>query len=142
MKKIILFVSSLIILVNSFAQTTARPELTKEYYLKKSSHQKTAAWILLIGGGALGVIGISRATHIANDDNVGFTEGFEAAGAWAIVGGTGGTLALCSIPLFISSGKNARRAAAISFGNERITLTRQNLIAVKLQPKLSLRIHL
>ncbi len=72
-------------------QTSPEKVVTSDYLLKKSKRQSTAASILLAGGAAL----------------VGTSFSAESAGVIAIVG----TLsALGSIPLFIASSKNKRKA--------------------------------
>ena len=71
-------------------------------YLQKSKRQKSAAFSLLGGGSALIITGLL----IGNNKNSSFGE----AAAGAIVGGIGVVSAIGSIPLFIASGKNKRKA--------------------------------
>ena len=52
----------------------------------------------------------------------------------------GAATALGSIPFFISSAKNARRAAAISFNNQKILFPQQNTFVLKTQPTVTLKI--
>lgn len=102
--------------LSSFAQ-----EISKEDYLAKSKRQKTTGFILLGGGIALAAAGgilfsenfILFGASDAEDNAVGI------GGAMFIVGGLA---ALSSIPVFISSGSNAKKAAQLSFRNEPINI--------------------
>ena len=71
----------------------------KTDYLAKSKSQKTAAFILL-------GIGVTTLTIAAVGDL-----GFDALGAVVVVGGVA---TVASIPLFIASGKNKRKAMKAS----------------------------
>ena len=114
MKKIIICAWILIVSAPSFSQqtTTNAPVLTKADYLQKSKKQKTAAWILLGGGSALIVTGQIVYTNYINS-SPDFGTGLLRLASW----GTGPVLELIgllsmggSIPLFIASTKNKRRA--------------------------------
>lgn len=142
MKKIIFFLTLLLFVANSFSQTPSDPSFSKDYYLKKSKNQKTTGWVLLIGGGVVGVIGFTKAKQILNDPNIGFTEGFESGLGWTLIGLTGSGLALCSIPLFLSSRKNARKAATISFNNQKILFPQQNTFILKPLLTFTLKVEL
>lgn len=138
MKKISLFFISLLFIINSFSQTQTN---SKEYYQLKSKHQKTTAWIMLGGGGALfiasGLVGAHVFADLFSGDFNKANNNVAVAGAFGIIGA--GSM-LGSIPFFISSGKNARKAASISFMNERILIPQQNTIAYKVLPAISLKI--
>ena len=95
---------------------------SKDYYLNKSKSQKTIAWIL-VGGG------IAMTTNTAAD-----ISGF------IVLAGIISDIA--SIPFFISSSKNKKRAVALAVNNENILLTRQHTIVLKPQPTLTLKIGL
>jgi len=140
MKKFSLFFISLLFLINSFSQTQTN---SKEYYELKSKHQKTTAWIMLGGGAGLfiagGVVGAHGFFDLFSGD---FNKANNNVGAAATLGIVGTASMLGSIPFFISSGKNARKAASISFIDERILLPQQNTIAFKMQPTISLKISL
>lgn len=99
-----------------FSAQTFGQEMTKENYLEKSRRQKTTGWILLGGGVAMAVAG-----------GVLFNENFKIFGSEAEndnagIGGAmfvvGGLAALGSIPVFIISGSNAKKAAQMSFKNQ------------------------
>ena len=108
-----ILVSIVIMLVGigaSGQQTQPGQQFTKEDYLKKSKDQKTAAWILLGGGAALtigGAIWWGQEFSLFSE-----TTGAEtAAGIMTVAGiaAMGG-----SIPLFIASGRNKRKAMGMS----------------------------
>ncbi len=107
MKKSMLYFLLLALPVTSFCQKTndTVPSI-KTDYLVKSKNQKTAAWVLLGGGVAL--IG----TGILVGDSKNST--FDDAAAGAFFAGIGVLSAIGSIPLFIASGKNKRKAIKAS----------------------------
>jgi hypothetical protein len=80
---------------------------TQEYYLRKSKRQKTTAWILLGSGVTLITSGIIIA---ANQEEA----GIEAAIPLVFISGPGIVTSLVSIPFFISSSHNKKRAGALS----------------------------
>ena len=114
---------------------------TKEYYLNKSKNQKTAGYILAGGGAALIISGIIVGNGDNNNDpnELDFGPNFDA-GLWLVGGGL--VSALASIPLFISSGNNARKAASIVFGHQKIMIPQFYSQKRIIQPAISLKIHL
>jgi hypothetical protein len=132
MKKIILLLTLLVFLVKSFSQT---PALTKDEYLQKSKNQKTTAWVLLVGGSALIITGI-----LVDDANSGKGINLDFTGVG--IAAVGFVAASCSIPLFINSAHNARKAATISFNNQKILFPQQHTVVLKTQPTLTLKIAL
>jgi hypothetical protein len=76
-------------------------------YLKKSRRQKTTAWILLGTGSALIVAGIAAAYSVDDDP-------ISAAVSLVFLSGPGIVTSLISIPFFVASGRNKRRALAAS----------------------------
>src|SRR5436190_1275207 len=98
MKKIIAFVILLTIAkMNCFSQQSdSLKSISKTDYLRKGKIQKTAAWVLLGGGIAMAVIGVSE-----------FEPLLATAGVLAAAG---------SIPFFIASGKNKKKARSMSTG--------------------------
>jgi predicted MFS family arabinose efflux permease len=103
MKKIILLMTLLLLIVTSFCQITTNSTLSKDYYLNKSKSQKTAAWILLAGGAAVAVG--AAILDVSSDWSKSETP-------YLIALSTGCVSMLGSIPLFIASGKNKRKAMA------------------------------
>ena len=119
MTKIIPFTLLLIFSIASFCQPTPNDLPTvKTDYLNKSKNQKTAAWILLGGGFALSTISIVIPTPKATEDLTYGLAGFLVGEpvpennytAESILLVTGIAAMLGSIPLFIASGKNKKRA--------------------------------
>ena len=103
-------------------QITSSPALTKQDYLQKSKKQKTAAWILLGGGFVLSTTSILLTAPKATEDYAGIFTGIfyddpapqndYTVETILLIGGT--AVMLSSIPLFIASGKNKRKARTIS----------------------------
>ena len=100
MKKIIAYFLMLVLPVISFCQkTNDSVPVVKTDYLAKSKSQKTAAFILL-------GIGVTTLTIAAVGDL-----DLDVLGTVVIVGGIA---TVVSIPLFIASGKNKRKAMKAS----------------------------
>jgi hypothetical protein len=110
MKKLLLRTIPLIVLLitlsaTSFSQqTTSAAPVFQNDYLKKSKNQKKAARIMLGGGGALVIGSIVWAIDDWGGASYGPTVLFWVGSA-SMIG---------SIPLFIASGKNKKRANAAS----------------------------
>ncbi len=141
MKKIVFSLTLLLFVAKSFSQSTA---LSKDYYLKKSKNKKTVGWLMLGGGVAMTTIGIIIASGQTNDrlnDPFG-VDPFSGNEGAAIVAVAGLASALGSIPFFISSAKNARKAAMISFNNQKVLFPQQNTFVLKTQPTLTLKLRL
>jgi len=135
MKKIIVFAVLLIVSVASFSQqTNSHPVLNKQDYLKKSKNQKTTAWVLLGGGAALILVG----DLIGNSKESSFSD----AGTGVVIAGIGALSMLGSIPLFIASGKNKRKAMSMSFKNEMMRQLQTGSFVNRSVPSLSLKISL
>lgn len=100
MKKIMIYFLLLSLPVSSFCQkSNDSVPVIKTDYLAKSKNQKTAAFILL-------GVGVTTLTIAAVGDL-----DFDALGAVVVVGGVA---TVASIPLFIASGKNKRKAMKAS----------------------------
>ena len=134
MKKIFFCLTLLLLTVKSFSQT---PALSKEDYLKKSKTQKTVGWVMLGGGVAMTTIGYVIINQQVNDDPL---NAITTGQGYVVLMIAGAASALGSIPFFISSAKNARRAAAISFNNQKILFPQQNTFVLKTQPTVTLKI--
>lgn len=137
MKKIILlFIVSQMLTENIFSQ---QPDfsstLTRQDYLQKSNRQKTIGWILLgSGAGMMGGTLIFGPTSGAAsfDDAVTALEIF----------GIGIVASLSSIPFFISSGKNIRKAMSLSLKNEKIPEVLNQSLLSRSVPSINLTISL
>ena len=129
----------LVFTTSSFCQqTNSLQTLTSEDYLKKSNHQKTAAWVLLGGGSALIITGVLIGGGGSGDVS------FGAAGTAVVVGGVGVLSALGSIPLFIASAKNKRKANAATtfFKMETVPVIQQHSFVQYSFPAVSVKINL
>jgi hypothetical protein len=131
MKKAILFLMPLLLTAASFCQqTNPAPSQTKQDYLQKSKNQKTAAWVLLGGGAALLIGGVAWGSS-----------DWEATGP-SVLFVAGGLSMLGSIPLFISSGKNKKRAISMSFKNEKVPWPLTNNVTNHSLPSITLKLSL
>ena len=118
MRKIIAFSVLLVFATTSFCQQVVQKHsLTKEDYLQKSKKQKKIGWILIGSGVTLfAVSAIIPKGELTGEisypclcQDVHQNDDIKAA-----LGLAGVVSALVSIPFFIASGKNNRRANAIS----------------------------
>jgi len=135
MKKIIICTMLLITATSTFSQqTNPYPTLTKQDYLKKSKHQKIAARTLVGVGGSLVFLGSIKFNFAGSYDEVNNSRStvFLVTGLAAI-----GT----SIPLFIASSKNKKKAADVSFSMEKAPHIQQGSFVNHSYPALSFRIN-
>ncbi len=139
MKKSIVFIVGLAIAFTSFSQQTQTDSVkygSKDYYLQKSKRQKSGARALLIGGTAFMAAGLL----IGNSKDADFGQ----AGAGAIMFGIGFLADVGSIPLFIASSKNKKRAMKASVSlkiQDALVVQKQNMINTRL-PAISFRVRL
>lgn len=114
---------------------------TRDYYLTKSKNQKTMGWIMLAGGAGLVIAGIAVGNSDNNNDpnELDFGPNFDA-GLWLLGGGL--AVGAGSIPFFISSSNNARKAASISIINQKILIPKGAALSARTQPAISIRIAL
>ena len=126
---------------------------TKEFYLHKAKNQNTAAWILLLGGTVMTVVGL-----------IGFDQNFDLGGPITLFGppqsasqatkdnsssadiygfiAVAGILAdLASIPFFIGSHHNKKMASLILFGNQKINAPGLNSLSMNSYPTLTLKVN-
>jgi hypothetical protein len=94
-----------------------------QYYSKKNKNQKTTAWILLAGGATVSLTGLITQAATATIDLVTIMAGsepeFSQTGTYITYAGL--VTMATSIPFFISSGKNKKRAS-IALTQEKITM--------------------
>ena len=146
MSKLLFAVVMLLIVSISSSSQPTNPvqKFTKTDYLKKSKAQKTAAWILLGGGSALMLAGfIIPQGEVTQENLFWFDEHKNDNVKSACV--LSGTLAMLgSIPFFIASSKNKRKAEGIAVLLKAEKLTSfQNLSFKQISyPALSVRITL
>ena len=145
--KIIFLLLLLLQVVTVFSQVQPSQLNLKEDYLKKSKNQKKVANILLIGGGAL----IATAyifprgkaeerigppyTSLVYYKNNGIKAGMFFTGVLSMVS---------SVPLYIISSKNKRKARAITVNleNRDILIPNHNTFILKSQPSLTFKLPL
>ncbi len=120
MKKLlfILLVSFFTIVFNVGAQISNPAPLIEKHnqtavnLLQKSRKQKTLAWVLLgVGLGTLFISSIIQTSQLGNDPLEYFLSDKSEKGAIAFL--AGGAIAVASVPLFIISGKNKKKAKLI-----------------------------
>src|SRR3954462_6888081 len=119
MKKTILTLTLIFSAIFSFSQTVSSDVKTKDYYLTRSRHQKTAAWIMLGSGVALTGIGFAVAQAETMDYAFGDSNSGNAGGVLAVVGIAS---SLGSIPFFISASHNKHKAADVAFNMQKIPM--------------------
>lgn len=144
MKIIILFLTLLCCVYSSFSQSGTAREIAAGDYSLKSKKQNKTGMILLVGGAAF----VATAFIIPKGDPTGelalpyFQEEFENDDIKASFAVAGVAAMLTSIPFFISSHKNKKRAAktSVSFNNQRIDYLRQNMFVRGAQATLSFKL--
>jgi len=149
MKRLLLIITASLFLFESFSQQIdPAPALTKQDYMEKSKKQKTAAWVLLGGGAALIITGtILSANEVEkdyqNDPNNPFAPLTEAdfdGPEWVFT--TGIFAGLGSIPLFIASSRNRRKAMSLSLKNEQFQSLKNSSLVYRPMPAVSLKVKL
>lgn len=145
----LLFSIVLILVLNSVSfcqQTNPSPINTKEDYLKKSKSQKTAAWIVLGAGVVLTSAGMAVALNNATEDLIGllYLEQPNSSNYGGALILSGLATMAGSIPLFIASSKNKKRANAVSasFKMETRSTVQQGAIVRAAFPSLSIKLNL
>ena len=131
MKKLVSLSLLLILSVMVFGQQDPIfvPETTKQDYLKKSKNQKRAAWVLL-GLGSLSVL--------VGSIEVNPNYGESTNRPFLVIGGL--VTAAASIPNFIASKRNKKKAMGLSFNNYRVPQMRKNNFAYSSVQSLSVLI--
>lgn len=152
MKKQYILILALSLTTNVFSQlTTTQPADLKSSYLQNSKNQKAAGWWLFGGGFALTTTGLFIGAHKATEDVVNVFTGIitlnltepqnNYTGATILLV-VGAAAMLSSLPLFIASGKNRRKAMALSFKNETAPQIQKSSLGYRAVPSLALKINL
>ena len=130
MKKIITAILALGLLSSFTGQTTSR----SEYFLARSKQQRSTATIMAIAGASAVGIGLL----IGNREE----SSFDDAAVGAVVGGIGVLTMLGSIPVFIASGLNKRKAVDVTVGTGRVNLPMPGMASSRKFRSVGLRIAL
>jgi hypothetical protein len=140
-----LFIIKIFCLVLLFASTagscigqTTKSTNTKNDYLKKSRNQQTVGWVLLGGGFVVTMVGVGVASNNFWEDIITGKESARGTGA-AI---TGVAMMAGSVPLFIASGKNRRKAFSLSFTNQKLPYLYKNRLTNESAPSVTLIVSL
>ena len=138
MKKVIILfaltyclsISKSIVQGQDTTQSTRHHQADANLLFLKARKQKTAAWILL-GAGA----GLATTGFIIGSSSTSFDDNKLTTGAFLII--TGGIAMVGSVPFFISSGSNKRRAELMlkneSSSSLRTVHNRRNFIALSIK---------
>ena len=138
----------LLFAVTAFSQEQKNPNHSSDFYLKKSKNQKTAANIFAITGGVgiLTALVIPKGEKLPDRGCLFFcVEEYKNSSIKSNLGGFGFLCLIPSIPLYLASSKNKRKAGkstTINFNNQRILLPQQGSFVFKTQPSLTLKIGL
>ena len=142
MKQATVILLLLTLALRSFSQQNeSSPTLTKHDYMQKSKKQKTVAWVLLGGGATLVLTGII----IPKGDVVhegAWGNDYENDGIKSTFGVTGFLCMAGSIPFFIASKKNNKRAMSVSFKNETAPQIQKSSFVYRPVPSLAFKIAL
>jgi hypothetical protein len=132
MKKIIICVLILIAAHNGFSQQSKSSQtLTRPDYLKKSKNQKIAAFTTLGTGVVLITAGVLT---FGNTETKGEQE--------TIMIISGLVVSAVSIPFFISSHNNKKKAMAVSFKSQALPQVSNGSFVYKQIPSISFKINL
>ncbi len=134
MKTFLLINCFLVLTLTCYGQQNHHSKsLSYEDYLKKSNDQKSTGWVMLSGG----ILMMSIGTLIITG------KGVLAAGEGdAILPLLGFATTIGSIPFFMSSGNNKRKAATIRLENQPAPVIGQNHFFLNAHPALTVKIVL
>lgn len=137
MKNILFLLLLLAFTRGSMGQRLRDTTMSKAFYLEKSKNLKKTGWILLAGGTTLmiaGAVVASQGDYLDPNDSQ-----LNIGGALFV---TGLVVDLVSIPIFIGSAKNARKAASLSLQKQMVLFPQQDAAVVNTGPSLAFRIGL
>ncbi len=141
MKKLLLSLALFITTLHSFSQSLTPAPKPSDYYLTKSRHQKTAAWIMLGGGVGLTALGIAVSEANTVDYALGNSSNHNTAGT--VLGIVGVASALGSIPMFISAAHNKHKAASVAVNMQKVPMLAASASRTALfQPAITVKVSL
>lgn len=118
------------------------PALEKQDYLKKSKSQKTIGIVLLTSGSVIATVGLamtlSNVSGIFDPDNPPRHNSTTAD----ILGYSGLVIAAGSIPFFIASSKNKKKAFGLSLKNDLIPRIHKKIFFSYSVPSISISLNL
>ena len=146
MKNLLIIISVVCLsqpLIAQQIKTDSSSALNKETFLIKRKKQKKAANILLISGGSLilisGIVAAGETAAIVTTDGENLDNIYTLSSGIATAGIL---MSVASIPFYISAGKNKRKAAALSFQQQKIPYLQNNSVTSSLIPAVSIKIKL
>ena len=143
MKQLFFSLTLLIFSATAFGQQTSSSVfMSIQDYLQKSKRQKTAAWVLVGGGGALVLTGIIIPKgEIVHE---GFWLSYKNDGIKNSLALGGFVSMLSSIPFFIASHRNKTKAKAVSvsFRMENVRVIQHSGFVSQSIPSLNLKLSL
>jgi hypothetical protein len=145
MKKITPLLPLLAFATTCFGQPIVQKNsLTKTDYLQKSKKQKKVAWILLAGGAAMTITGVAIPSKVIDYENPLDPFDDKYSNDWGALIIPGTIAMLTSIPFFIASSKNKKRAKAASvfINMEEVQIIQRTMIRNQSFPALGLKISL
>lgn len=140
MMKSICLVLMLTISVHIVGQQTT-PVVNTDY-LQKSKNQKTAAWVMLIGGTVATTIGFGVAVAGGPDCAFGVPDCGKDQTLSDVLAISGSAAMLGSIPLFIAAGRNKKKAMSVSLRGQPAPWIIKNNLTYKTVPSITLKIGL
>jgi len=144
MRKIFFFSVLLVLSVTVFGQqTNLSSTLTRKDYLAKCDNQKKTAKILLVGGAVMSGVGLgitlSNVSGLFDPNQPDPNNNGKLAD---ILGYSGLVIAAASIPFFIASSKNKKKAMSMSFKNQIVPQFQGIGYTYRTVPSLRLKISL
>src|SRR4051812_17399009 len=122
MEKILLALVCIMLVADSFCQTTTTA-LTREDYLKKSKNQKTAALAMIIGGAVTTTVGVAVALGGAVDCAYGNPTCGKDHTLAIVLAISGSAAILGSIPFYIAANKSRKKAMSVAVIIEKTPLS-------------------
>lgn len=142
MKKIIFLVIVLMTADTAFSQQASpTPAFINQDYLQKSKNQKKTAWIMLGGGATLVLTGIVFPKGEITRESFWGPE-YKNDGIRGTLYFCGTLSMLGSIPFFIASGKNKKKAMSMSFKYQSVPELQNNSFVNKAVPSIRLTFKL
>lgn len=136
MKRIILLLAVTLLTASSFSQVQDTVLIkVRENLLLLSRRQKSTAITMLVSGSTMMVAGL---VLIDQRDKKNSNSPLYDLASFVFYAGV--TVDLISIPFFISSAKNTRRAASIGLGNLPLLFPQHNTLITRVVPVISFKI--